>query len=496
MVAKPEKPDAFLSYTRFDDRRGRISDFRTWLSDAVEEVSGQSFEIFQDVDDESGIALGKKWQHELDRMLDEARFFIPILTPKFFASPACRDELKKFLELEAKSGRDDLILPIYWIDCPVLDEAPLLARDELAQAISTRQRWDWRELRFEDFEQPAAQRELVALARQIERARRALRLVADNKQQVASVGGHNEQVSVAPTTAPPSAGTGLNDIANATTKSSKNLLLPPGTVFRDMDEPWCPEMVVISPGVFNMGSPKDEAERFDDEGPQHRVEIEQPFALGRYPITRGEFAAFVKATGHEGKGARIWTGKEWETDEHADWQSPGFAQTDRHPVVCVSHEDALAYLAWLSDRTGQHYVLPSEAMWEYACRAGTTTPFWTGATITTDQANYHGYFSYGKGKKGAFREATTEVDSFAANFFNLHDMHGNAWGWCADHWNKNYNGAPADGAARQEGKGVVRVLRGGSWLNVARDLRSARRDALGPDYRSNVIGFRCARVQE
>ncbi|MGI9492523.1 MAG: toll/interleukin-1 receptor domain-containing protein, partial [Geminicoccaceae bacterium] len=94
MAPTPEqKPDAFLSYTRFDDRRGRISDFRTWLSDAVEEVSGKPFEIFQDVDDESGIALGKKWQHELDRMLDEVRFFIPILTPKFFASKACRDEL-------------------------------------------------------------------------------------------------------------------------------------------------------------------------------------------------------------------------------------------------------------------------------------------------------------------------------------------------------------------------------------------------------------------
>ena len=149
------KPDAFLSYTRFDDRRGKISEFREWLSDAVEEVSGHPFDIFQDIE---GIGLGEKWQDVLDQMLDQARFFMPILTPKFFNSGPCRDELTKFLELERKTGRQDLVLPIYWITCPVLEEGHLNAKDELVQAIDERQRWDWRELRYEAFESREVQR--------------------------------------------------------------------------------------------------------------------------------------------------------------------------------------------------------------------------------------------------------------------------------------------------------------------------------------------------
>lgn len=178
------KPDAFLSYTRFDDRYDKISEFRTWLSDAVEEVSGNAFDIFQDVE---GIGLGEKWRDVLDDMLDQARFFIPILTPKFFNSDACRDELTKFLELERKAGRQDLVLPVYWIDCSVLETNELKAKDELAQAIDERQRWDWRELRREDFLSREVQRELSRLALQIERARqRAIQTVEVSDAAVAN----------------------------------------------------------------------------------------------------------------------------------------------------------------------------------------------------------------------------------------------------------------------------------------------------------------------
>ncbi len=481
MALQPDqKPDAFLSYTRFDNdfAGGAISTFRDQLAAHVRALTAKPFHIFQDVD---GIGLGEHWPTKLDDMLNQTRFFIPILTPSFFESKPCRSELESFLEAERAVGRADLILPIYWTECELLDEETLRSEDPLAVILHERQHHDWRPLVFEAFANAEVQKSLQALARKIKTAkRRAIHVVAEN-QQVAAGGGSRAQMQlVEPEPAP----------------VASNLLLPPGTIFRDIDEPWCPEMVVIPPGVFNMGSPKDEAERDDDEGPQHRVEIEKPLALGRFPVTRGEFAAFVKATGHEGRGARIWTGEEWEIDEHADWQSSDLAQNDRHPVVCVSHQDALAYLKWLSDQTGERYELPSEAVWEYACRAGSTTPFWTGATISADQANYDGNFPYGKGNKGLFREATTQVGHFDANPFGLHDMHGNVLERCADRWHENYQGAPADGTAWLAGKDTQRVLRGGSWFDFAQSLRSARRYAFTPADRSSGIGFRCARVQE
>ena len=168
------KPDAFLSYTRFDDRKGQISAFRQELSDVVRAISGEPFSIFQDVDDSEGIALGQKWKDVLDEMLDQARFFIPILTPSFFRSQPCRNELAKFLELERSSGRQDLVLPIYWIRCPVLEEGNSKTEDTLAEVLDERQRWDWRQLVFEELTSKASQMALHDLAAQIERAKRSL----------------------------------------------------------------------------------------------------------------------------------------------------------------------------------------------------------------------------------------------------------------------------------------------------------------------------------
>ena len=180
------KPDAFLSYTRFDDEDGEIAAFRQRLSRTVRQVSGEHFNIFQDVDDETGIVLGERWKDKLDEMLDRARFFIPILTPSFFRSEPCRQELRTFLDLERRVGRRDLVLPIYWISCPVLEEGHLKARDELAQEIDERQRWDWRELIFEDLMSPACRRELHALSTQIERARRNVLQVVEQLEAAAS----------------------------------------------------------------------------------------------------------------------------------------------------------------------------------------------------------------------------------------------------------------------------------------------------------------------
>ena len=230
---------------------------------------------------------------------------------------------------------------------------------------------------------------------------------------------------------------------------ARDVLLAPGTVFRDLDATWCPQMLVIPAGSFVMGSPNEEEERDSAEGPQHRVTFASAFALGRFPVTFEEYEHFrIRA-------------KQELPDE-------GWGRGQR-PAINVSWEDARAYCAWLSEQAAQPYRLPSEAEWEYACRAETTTPFWTGATIGTDQANYDGKYTYGSGRRGEYRRQTTPVDTFEENPWGLHDMHGNVWEWCEDCWSGNYHGAPQDGSASLQGNCSLRVLRGGSWLRRSED---------------------------
>jgi formylglycine-generating enzyme required for sulfatase activity len=170
---------------------------------------------------------------------------------------------------------------------------------------------------------------------------------------------------------------------------------------------------------------------------------------------------------------------------------------EQRPVVNVSWRDAMAFCQRLRLRTGKNYTLPSEAQWEYACRAGTTTPFHCGATISTKLANYDGREVNGGGEKGEYRKKTTDVDNFPSNPWGLHDMHGNVWEWCVDHWHGNYDGAPEDGRAwiDEEAKGNKndmdrRLLRGGSWDFRPAYCRSAYRDYRGTDFRIYFIGFR------
>jgi formylglycine-generating enzyme required for sulfatase activity len=184
--------------------------------------------------------------------------------------------------------------------------------------------------------------------------------------------------------------------------------LPAGKTFRDCDV--CPEMVVVPAGKFKMGSPAGEEGRSDDEGPRHPVEIAKAFAVGRYEVTFAEWDACVAGGGCNGH-------------QPAD---EGWGR-GRRPVINVSWNDAKSYVTWLSKKTGKPYRLLSEAEWEYAARAGTTSPFHFGATITPDQANYDGTYTYGAGPKGVYRRKTVPVGSFPANDFGLSDMHGNVW---------------------------------------------------------------------
>lgn len=241
-----------------------------------------------------------------------------------------------------------------------------------------------------------------------------------------------------------------------------------------------PEMVVAPAGSFVMGSTESEPMRLCLEAPQHKVSIAEPFAIGRHAVTCGQFAAFLSAAGY---------------DAGEDWRNPGFAQDDRHPVVFVSWKDAQAYAKWLRERTGMAYRLPTEAEWEYVCRAGTVTPFWWGTSITSAQANYAGSFTYGGGAEGEYRKGTTPVESFEANPWGLYQVHGNVWEWCEDVCHDDYNGASTDGMAWVAGGDQdLRVNRGGCWYNRPQDCRSARRGGCPPGDRHEGQGIRLART--
>ena len=223
------------------------------------------------------------------------------------------------------------------------------------------------------------------------------------------------------------------------------------------------EMIYIPGGTFQMGSADNE--RDSDERPQHEVKI-QPFYLSKYPITQEQYQAVVGSNPASFKGAK-------------------------RPVEQVSWDNAVDFCQKIS-QDGRKYRLPSEAEWEYACRAGTTTPFYFGETITPDLVNYDGNNPYGKAPKGLYREETTDVGSFPPNAFGLYDMHGNVWEWCSDRWHENYNGAPTDGSSWETGTVDKRVQRGGSWGNNAVNCRCVNRfgDSAG-GYDGNV-GFRVA----
>jgi formylglycine-generating enzyme required for sulfatase activity len=265
-----------------------------------------------------------------------------------------------------------------------------------------------------------------------------------------------------------------------------------------------PVMVAISPGWLGMGSPDGEErwEGYDgEEEPQHEVEIGHVFALGRGGVTIDAFQAFIADTSHDmGESAFVLNGDKWEETPGRWWRDPGFAQTGDHPVTCVNWHDAQAFIAWLNDRLSLTdrpvaYRLPSEAEWEYACRAGTETPFSFGTVITTDQANFNGTAGYGAAAPSmVWRKATTPAGRFPANAFGLYDLHGNTWDWCQDAWNKTYEGAPADGSPWLTGDASLRALRGGSWDNSRQVCRSAMRVRNSPSVRSNDIGFRLART--
>ena len=288
--------------------------------------------------------------------------------------------------------------------------------------------------------------------------------------------------------------------------------------FKDCSD--CPMMVKVPAGTFIMGSTAAETTREEinpkdatDERPQHSVTITREFALGQFAVTRGEFAAFVRDSGYNPTigcyNFSTMTIGQFNIDLKRNWQDPGFAQSDQHPVVCVSYDDAQRYVQWLSRKTGKSYRLPTEAEWEYAARAGTTTArFWgDGRDQACNFANVDDLTGSESVNSGfQCRDGyvyTAPVGSFRPNGFGLYDMLGNVYQWTEDCYQESYIGAPKDGSAVTSGKCKDRVLRGGSWISFPWSIRSAYRKTgdvamadydAAVDYRIGDVGFRVART--
>ena len=268
-------------------------------------------------------------------------------------------------------------------------------------------------------------------------------------------------------------------------------------------------MLQIPAGSFLMGSPEAEAEegRIDAEGPQHRVEIGE-FLMGQTPITQAQWRVVAGWQPPDGESwgrelklnpSYFQGGYKRKSDKFGLFN--GEANTDQRPVEPVSWKDAIEFCKRLSKRTGQNYSLPSDAQWEYACRAGSATSFHFGEAISPELANYSGDEIYGHGPKGKYRGQTTPVGMFPANAWGLEDMHGNVWEWCLNQWHPNYEGAPIDGSAwvdadtkradvDKDDRFVCGLLRGGCWSDRSRNCRSAYRNHPRPGFVGLSVGLR------
>lgn len=256
-------------------------------------------------------------------------------------------------------------------------------------------------------------------------------------------------------------------------------------------------LVPIPAGRFRMGSPDNEPDRDPDEA-QHSVNLTRPFYLAATPVTVGQFRAFAEATAYQSVAEHTF-GVGWQPGEQTwqrgtgyNWRNPGWHQPRTHPVVNLQWDDVFAFCTWLGQRDGREYRLPTEAEWEYACRAGTTTTFSCGESLSTKEANYDGRTQDGQGD---WVGATTAVGAYPANAFGLFDLHGNVWEWCSDWYDVYYyeRGRKSNPPGPRNGFG--RVLRGGSWCNPSRDCRSALRRCGNPmlsRYHDGNTGFRLA----
>ncbi len=463
-------PIGFLSYARDDDRNsgGRLSQLRRLLATQIETVHGGRIKVrlFQDT---VMINYGDLWQSKIEGALAQCSFLIPILTPGFFQSEWCCREVLYFLEREKQLGRGSLIFPISWVKTDPEDAAHAFSRqvwDHMA-ALQQVDLTSWRHYPLDSTLDVLSR--LTSLAETIKAALR--RHVAPPPP--ALVVQPPPSPVVAPRTPPPPRPSVIvpAPVAPPPPPPKPAWAAATGTDrFGDWADIAVPaangktvtqRMRAIPAGKFRMGSPDSEEGRWDDEGPVHEVDIRHGFWLFDSPCTQELWQAVM--------------GK-----------NPSRFKGPNRPVQNVNIEDIATFLTAL-DRLvpGLGLTLPSEAQWEYACRAGTSGPTYAKPGQSLGDIAWYGE---------NFDGTTHDVKGKAPNDWGLHDMLGNVWEWCADGWVDNYNGAPTDGSARSADR-AFRVVRGGSWFDEAGRVRAAFRYHFVPAVQDSDLGFRCARVR-
>jgi len=496
MTPPPERNQLFISYSHVD--RGWVERLQTMIRPLVRSHGLRLW-------DDSQIQPGDKWREAIETALAAAKVALLLVSPDFLASEFVNNS--ELPQLLAAAEAEEEGLRILWVPVrpSLVRRTPISAYQGLGDPGRPLARMD-----------PVEQEEaLVEIALAIEKAlaprqdspsaaAKTLGDSAGGPRQAATPKSGSSVLSGADRQAVAADRSGAVQPEVAQAEAAEPSALPVSLqrfltstcLLRQEGGRWsmerCPlqvegyredlgggvalSMVKIPAGCFSMGSPEDEPERSDDEGPQHEVTL-GAFFMAQTPITQAQWRAVAG----------------WQKVERDLEPDPSRFKGANRPVEQVSWLDALEFCRRLNQRTGQRYGLPSEAQWEYACRAGSSTSFHFGATLTPELANYDGNEVYGNGPKGTYRQQTINVASFPANGWGLHDMHGNVLEWCADHWHESYNFAPGDdqpwlipAAAADE----RRLLRGGSWFNNPRRCRSASRDLYRPVVAFDDVGFR------
>jgi formylglycine-generating enzyme required for sulfatase activity len=469
-----QRPDALMSYTSFDDEHDEenLSAFRERLSREVRAWTGRKFHIFQDVED---IGWGQQVEQRIDEALDTIMFFIPILTPSFFVSKFCRYELERFLQREKDLGRNDLVLPVYYIRVPALEDPAHRAHDPLAQTLAKRQRIDWRELRFKPLNDPAAREMLAQMAYGISQ-----HIDVQESEQKRREDAERER---------------QQREATERERLRHQIKPPPRSA-------WLPKMVEIPAGPFLLGSSDNDPDAEDNEKPQQRMEL-PTYYIGKTPVTNAQFRPFVEDDGYTNpyywtENGWRWLKERWSEDredaEHENTERPQPSlwddqewNGDDYPVVGISWYEALAYCCWLSVQTGNDYRLPTEAEWEKAARGPRGLIYPWGNRWEEGRCN--------SGEAKLARTTSVHKFSLGASPYSVFDMAGNVWEWCQS----SYKAYPQGANTVQEDFTPADFdvpLRGGSWQSERIDARCMKRDLYQPNLRLNDIGFRVLRTSD
>ena len=510
----------FFSYSREDDEdfRRSLSTLRDAIQRDLSALLGRTRRNFRLWQDQEAIAPGQMWESRIAEAVEEAVFFIPIVTPRAVASKHCKFEFESFLARERALGRSDLVFPIHYILVPALLDEAEWRDDSVLSVIAKRQYVDWRSFRYVSVDTPAfgqeidrfcgkiadtlrrrwispeERRQLDAEAKTRAEEEERVRQEAEGKRQAeeqerlqkealakkrtedearereqaeakrrAEEEERVRQEAEGKRQAEEQERLRKEAVANqrAPLTAAQERALKAGDSFKEGAD--CPEMIVVPAGRFLMGSPAGQG----FVRPQHEVTIAKPFAAAKFALTFDEWDACAA----RGACRPNVTDSGWGRG--------------RRPAINVSWDDAQTYVKWLSSITGKAYRLLSEAEYEYAARAGSQTKYPWGDDIKLNgkpMANCAGCGSQWGGKQ------TAPVSSFVANAFGLYDMVGNVWEWTEDCWNESYQGAPADGSPFR------RVVRGGSWDYYPVYLRSADRFWVPSGYRIINLGFRVART--